>query len=341
MMKRYLTLFATILLILMMLFSTACGTSGNTGGGDAENGEAGKGEIVYLSMATGSSGGMYYIIGSGFAKILNDNLDNIDINPQSVVGSAAATKQVNAREFDIALASLDAVQNGVLGIEEFDEKMENIRTCMAIMNLGTAFITMENTGINEIADFKGKSIGANTAMEQFRIEGLLKAFGIDKNDVKFKILSYAEQATALKDGNLDVAFISSYPQSGSVLDLFTTAAGAKFVSIEGPGADIYSAEFPQWEIIEMPAGTYPQQDKPVNISTLKGLLIAHKDIPDDVIYDIVKVGTTHPEEMAELHPAGADFNLEQSKTYYEQGLFVAPIHPGAQKYFEEQGMTFN
>lgn len=304
----------------------------------ATAGAASASEVTRIAFGTGSTGGLYFIAGSAVVKVLNEQMAGvINVSPQSTVGSAFATKKVDSKELDMALATVDAVENGYKGLEEFRQKTENIRAVMAIMNLGTALVVLENSPIKSIRDMRGKSIGANSAMEQKRIAGIMEQYGFTEKDYSIKMISYGEQANALKDGTLAVAFLSAYPQNATVLDLFTTR-GARMISIDPEQAAGFARKYPYWTPFEMPAGVYPKQDHPVRVASLRGLLIAHKDVDKKIVYDVVKTITSSTKQLAAIHPVGADFTVDQTRQYLKDGLINIPWHPGAEKFFKEKGV---
>jgi len=294
--------------------------------------------ITRLAFGTGSTGGLYFIAGSAVVKVLNEQMAGIiNVSPQSTVGSAFATKKVDSKELDMALATVDAVENGYKGLEQCRQRTENIRAVMAIMNLGTALVVLDNSPLKSVRDMKGRSIGANSAMEKKRIAGIMEQYGFGEKDYSIKMISYGEQVTALKDGALDVAFLSAYPQNATVLDLFTTR-GARMISIDSEQAAGFARKYPYWTPFMMPAGIYPKQDQPVRVASLRGLLIAHKDVDANIVYEIVKTITSNTKKLAAIHPVGADFTIDQTKQYLQENLINVPWHPGAEKFFKEKGV---
>jgi uncharacterized protein len=304
----------------------------------ATAGAAPAGGVTRIAFGTGSTGGLYFIAGSAVAKVLNEQMAGvINVSPQSTVGSAFATKKVDSKELEMALVTVDAADNGYKGLEEFRQKTENIRAVMAVMNLGTALVVLDNSPIKSVRDMKGKSIGANSAMEQKRIAGIMEQYQFGEKDYSIKMISYGEQANAMKDGSLAVAFLSAYPKNATVLDLFTTR-GARMISIDPEQAAGFGKKYPYWTPFQMPASIYPKQDQPVRVASLRGLLIAHKDVDAKIIYEVVKTITGSTKELAAIHPVGADFTVDQTRQYLHDNLINIPWHPGAERFFKEKGV---
>jgi TRAP-type uncharacterized transport system substrate-binding protein len=63
------------------------------------------------------------------------------------------------------------------------------------------------------------------------------------------------------------------------------------------------------------------------------LIVTSADIPDDVVYDLVKTTFENLDELRQLHASIKDLGHERLKD------IRIPFHPGAIKYYEEIGIT--
>ena len=68
--------------------------------------------------------------------------------------------------------------------------------------------------------------------------------------------------------------------------------------------------------------------------TVKATLVADASVSDDVAYAIVKTIFENKEEITAAHAKGAELDL----TFATDGMAI-PFHPGAAKYFAENGIT--
>ena len=81
------------------------------------------------------------------------------------------------------------------------------------------------------------------------------------------------------------------------------------------------------------AGTYSNQAEDVITVGVKATIIANGQVTDDQAYTIVKAIFEGKEAITEAHAKGGELDLQYASTC---GL---PYHPGAAKYFAEQGIT--
>ena len=85
----------------------------------------------------------------------------------------------------------------------------------------------------------------------------------------------------------------------------------------------------------IPAGTYRGINEDIETVGMAALWACKKDLPDDLVYTIVKAmyspaGLAY---LAKVHPAGKGIKLENAAKWAP-----IPTHPGAVKFFKEAGV---
>lgn len=291
-----------------------------------------------ISVGTGSSGGVYFFVGTAFTTLLNKYIPGLNATPEPVTGSAHATKLVHSGELTIALAEVATAYHGYRGSrKDFEKPFDNIRFVMAGMASGQAPVVWADSPINSYADFKGKRIAANSPASRAMIEPLLKMYGVEAGDVRYATLNYTEQVSAMKDGNLDVAFMAPAPRNASVMDL-AARRPIRIIGLTADDAKAYGKAYPHWAPITLKAGVYSGQDVDVVMPAYHTAVIAGKDAPADLVYDIVKTVIEHTREFGEMHESGKEFTVEQTREFVEQGMVPAPFHPGAERFWREKGV---
>ncbi len=83
----------------------------------------------------------------------------------------------------------------------------------------------------------------------------------------------------------------------------------------------------------MEAGLYPGVDEPVTWVTNWATLYTTSDLDEDTAYDLVRVLYEQNESIAEAHATGSQIQLDTAL----DGRIEIPIHPGAERYYDEQG----
>ncbi|TAK47160.1 MAG: TAXI family TRAP transporter solute-binding subunit [Xanthobacteraceae bacterium] len=291
-----------------------------------------------LSIGTGGTGGVYYPLGGAIANVLSKNLPNLQATAEVTGGSVDNLKLIGSGQSDVGFSMADAALDAFKGEDKFKSGKIEVRTLMVLYPNRMHVVTIEGTGIDKLADLKGKRVstgspGSATEVMAFR---LIEAAGLDKDrDMKRERLSVAESVNAIKDRKIDAFFwVGGLPTAG-VTDLAATP-GVRIKMIDHADAvagmnakhgNLYAAGV-------IPAGTYPGQDKDNRIAVVWNILVAGKTMPDDMAYAIVKTMFEKKADLVAVHKEA------ESLDYKSQVTANSPIpwHPGALKYFADKGV---
>jgi len=301
---------------------------------------------IYLAMGTGSTGGSYYIWTNAIISMINEKSDYLNISPETVSGSANTVRVVNVKQLDFGAPMSDVTHHGWLGTREFEEKYQNIRVAYVFPRSGQGIVTTANSPINSIYDLKGKLLAVNSASGEQQLASYMEEAGLslEKGDYKTRILTYNESAAALKDGAVDASLQLVYPSAGAFLDLKSTI-GIKVIYYPEDIVDKIVAKYPMWSKNSVPkdviASTDAEYESKIPYKGIfgnTGSIIVHKDVPDEVVYDVVKLIYENLDGLAQIASdlGGLDFDYIQD--FINANNPGIPWHSGALKYFEEIGI---
>src|SRR5689334_23687300 len=294
---------------------------------------AGAAQAQNISIATGGTGGVYYPLGGGMAAVLSKYVPGMQATAEVTGGSVANLQLIGTGKPYLAMTMADALLDAYKGEDKFKGKPVSVRTLMVLYPNRMHAVTIEGTGINKIADLKGKrvstgSAGSATEVMAFR---LLEAAGLDKDrDITRERLGAAESADALKDRKIDAFFFVAGLPTSAVTDVANTP-GVKIKMIDH--ADLVPAMNKKWGNLYVkdviPKETYKGMDADNHQATVMNLLVANQSMDEKTAYEIVKAVFTHREELIRVHKEAENFKLENQKTAATGGI---PWHPGALKY---------
>jgi TRAP transporter TAXI family solute receptor len=297
------------------------------------------GSATRISLGTGSTGGVYYFVGTAMSKLLNQYLPDVTTTPEPVTGSAHATKLVHAGELTMALAELATVHHGYRGSrKDFDKKYDNVRFVMAGMDTGQTAVAWADSPVKSYSDIKGKRIATNSPASRAMIAPAMEMYNVKDSDVQHRTLGYSEQVSAMKDGSLDVGFFAAAPRNASVMELAATRP-VRVIGLDPGKAREFSAAYPYWTPLTLKAGTYPGQDADILMPAFYTTLIVNKDTDATVVYNIVKTLIEHNKEFGELHTGGKEFTVDKTRTFVDNKMLPAPMHPGAERFWRERGVV--
>jgi hypothetical protein len=291
----------------------------------------------FLSIATGGTGGVYYPYGGGIAKILNESLPGVRATAEVTSASVDNLKLIRDGGADIAFTLADTLADAVAGKGAFTGKPVPAVSLAVLYDNYTQIVTLANSNIRSVADLRGRVVstgapGSGTEVIAFR---LLRAAGLDPDrDLTRQGLGVSESAGALKDNKLDAFFWSGGLPSAAIQDL----AHSPGMSIRlVPSADLLptlqrehgSLYFP----LEVPADAYPGVQAPVPVVGVANVLVVSRSMPEKLAYDITRTLFEKQPELATIHPEARNLSRERAVTGSP-----AEYHPGAIRYFREQGV---
>ena len=183
---------------------------------------AGNTDSRNLRFVTGGESGTYYAFGSVIAQHASNNA-GVKVVGLSGNGSQANVQQLVDGTAEFAFCQSDVMAYAYNGTNLFDTKVEGFSTVAALYMEQVQIVTT-NPDIKTVADLAGKSvsIGAPGSGVYFNAIDVLSAYGLSENDIKPTYQSFGDSADALKNGQIDAAFIVAGAPTTAVTDLATT-----------------------------------------------------------------------------------------------------------------------
>ena len=296
---------------------------------------------INISIATGGTGGVYYPLGGGMAAVFSKFIPGMDATAEVTGGSVDNLKLIGSGKPYIALTMADATLDAFKGEDKFKGNKVAVRTLMILYPNRMHVVSVEGRGVNKIADLKGKHVstgspGSATEVMAFRV---IEAAGLDKDkDMKRERLGVAESVNAMKDGKIDAFFWVGGLPTAAVTDIANTP-GTKIKMIDH--ADLVPAMNKKYGNLYIedviPKATYRGMDADNKQSSVMNVLVANANMDDKTAYNIVKTIFDKRQDLINVHKEAENFKLENQKA----SASPIPFHPGAVKYFAEQGIKIN
>lgn len=293
-----------------------------------------------FSIATGTTGAVYYPLGGAMANILTKKVSGWAVTAEATAGSVANMHMIRDGKAQMALTQCDTAYDAIKGLDKYVGKpVESRSLCVVYPNL-VHFVTMEGAGINKLTDIKGKRISTAPPVSGSEVMALriMDELGIKTTDIKRERLAPAESTNAMKDGKLDGYFFNGGPPVAAITDLAATQ-GIKIKLV--PTSDLVPAlnkkYGPVFAASEIKAKAYPNQDAAVPVIAIWNILVVPASMPDQQAYTIIKTLWEAQPELVATHKAAQDMLPENQK----EANSSVPFHPGAMKYFAEKGIKLS
>lgn len=289
----------------------------------------------FLTLASGSPGGVYYPLGGGMAVVIQKTTD-LRCAAESTGASVENCRLVGARESDMGMVMGSIAYKALEGQQPFEKKFPLV----ALFQMYPApehIVTVSGKGIKSIKDLKGKKVSIDVPGSGCAVmaKAILEEYGFNlEKDLTIANLSQSESVQALKDGVVDAVFFNFAYPGAAVLDLAATR-DIVLVPVEPDMANKIVKKYPYYVKITIPAKTYPKADYDVLCLGDSNVMIANKQMEEGVAYKIVKAIFENVDKgkwaLTNIHPIASQLTPKNA--------INSPIelHPGAIKYFKEVG----
>ncbi len=301
-------------------------------------GTVGMAQERFITIGTGGQTGVYFVVGQSICRLVNRGTadHNLKCTAPSTGGSIANINAIKAGDMDMGVAQSDWQFHAFNGSSKFEgEKFENLRAVFSVHPEPFTVIARAEAGIASFDDLKGKrvNVGSPGSGQLATMEVVLKAKGWTMDDFALASeLKPAEQAAALGDNKVDAIIYTVGHPNGSIQEAVSTT-DAVLVPVTGPAIDKLISENPFYATATIPGGMYKGTDSDTTTFGVKATFVTSADVPDDVVYEVVKAVFDNFDRFKKLHPA---FEILKEEDMISQGN-SAPLHPGAEKYYKERG----
>lgn len=325
-------LLSMITMLFLALFLVACGDEDASTDDSSDNGDTTDAELPeFINLLTGGTSGTYYPLGGEIAQIITDETG---INVSSLSSNASADNIVDVQEgeAEIAMVQTDVMAFAEQGIHAFDgNAVDNVLALGSLYPETVQIVTTDKSGITSVEDLKGKtvSVGAPGSGTYINAEQILEVHGMTMDDIDAQNLDFGESTGGIQDGNIHAAFITSGTPTGAVEGLSATE-NVQIVPIEQDKVDELIDKYPYYAEDTIPAGEYGMPEE-VNTVAVLAMFVVTDSLSEDAVYEITKAIYENTDKIS--HAKGEFITLESAL----DGIGV-DLHPGAQKYFEEQGL---
>ena len=326
------------LLALTMLFALAACTA-KTETADAaapsetaSNDSAASSGTTRLVLGTSTTGSTYYILGTGWADVMKSAVPGVEISIEATPGGITNMQSMRSGETDMGMTTSWLgcdVWSGTSWAEgaKYDNCLSMFPTHSSVLYI----FTLADSGINSIMDLEGKAIGTGAlgSTSGDAVPLLLDALGITVKSTAN--LSSSGICDALKDGTIDVGFgVTGVPASW-MLDL-ETSKDIKIIPLSEDEINTVLTAQPYWSSGVIPGGVYKNHDEDIPCITFGNFFMANKDLDEDLVYNLVKATFENKAEIEKVDKNAAGIDVANF------GFLTMPLHPGAQRYYEEIGV---
>ena len=304
-------------------------------------------EPYEIEIYTNINGTSTYIQGVALADLINQHSDWLRAMALESPGpSESAMMIINMPAMRTKAIAYVIIQDALLGLPPFSGPYEDFRTFASYGLVSNGYMT-NNPDIKTLYDLEGKRVALGTRPNMPRVdiqEEMFKLMGIN---IRAEYLTFNDAVTALSDRRVDAiigggfAYSPNYdvwapnPSMAELLarnEITFISYEPKEYLIEAKknlGHDLMPG------VLTVPAGKYHSScDYDLNLMCDYLGWSSHKDMPDEVIQEIMRIMADYSHRFVDYLPNGGYVTPET------MAMLDTPeyIHPAAEAFYNERGI---
>jgi len=294
---------------------------------------AGPALAVDLKMMTGPQGGSWIPLGGQLKDMWEKAIPgtSVQVLPGAGIANVRGIEEAKA---DVGFGNSISTVDAMSGKPPFNKPHDNVCNIATLYPQYFHFIAVANAGINKVADLKGKSLTTqqrgNTGEQITR--QFLEVNGLSYNDLKVSLVGYTDSVSQMQDGHAIAFGLTTQIPAGAVMDL-ASSRDIKLID-QADSVDKMRKLNPGYNLVTIPKGTYPKQDKDVSVIGFQTHVVASCKLPEQTVYTMTKVIADNTKTLATV--------AKDVGSLTPKGMAVdigVPFHAGAAKYYKEAGIA--
>lgn len=342
-MKKAKKLLAILMAVCVVLSMAACGSSSgstasttaaaagnNTAAPASPSAEVPK----FMTVGTGATGGAYYPIGVALADILTKNLGT-QATAEVTGGSLDNLQLINEGTCDIGIVQGNNMMDAYEGTGDYEGgAYENIAALFGGLSKGFfQVVVLENSSIQSMSDLVGKKVimgpAGNGAIAVANT--IWGKYGFSTDDIQATYVAYDDGISQLEDGNCDAVVIQTAIPASAIQQLAAGGTAYRLLSVDEDKANELCEEYGYFGYGTIATTVYDNMPAEAKTMYISNMVAVRADLDEELVYEMTKAIFENLDTVKSSHKAASGLSLENAVKV------SIPMHPGAQRYFEEIG----
>jgi uncharacterized protein len=276
----------------------------------------------FVAFGTATEGGLYYIWGGGWAKVMNKALPDLEITAESTGGSTANAPLLERGKLDLGIVLGQVAYDMVL-----DKKMKDLRTLFPAYPGYFYVYGLKKSGLKTVQDISGKEIAYVKPMHDTAVK-MFEALGIKPS--KTHILTHAAVVEGLQDGTAHCSMVYG-PEKWPGLTSIEATHEVVFLTMTEKDIQALLKILPAHRKGAVPKGAYKATaDKPYETMVDWNLILANKNLSEETAYRLIKATFENNADLMAVHPVSSMTKVENIMNT------PIPFHKGTVRYLKEK-----
>ncbi|MBN8413396.1 TAXI family TRAP transporter solute-binding subunit [Halomonas denitrificans] len=286
-------------------------------------------QLLIGSTSTSSSQYGYFV---AVGQIINQKVEGVRASVVETGATVDNLRRILRGQLDMGLVTTNVGYHAYSGEGEFADRPVDNRLLWVYSAAPQNVVMREDAGVSSLTDLNG--VGLNPGITGSATEAttlaVMETLGISPDYVRG---STTDVVAGVKDNR-----IAGYVKSGvgnkldgSSMDV-ATFTPIQVLSLDEDQANTLREQMPDISVVDIPEGA--AEGMPAYTTWSFGLAMhSSPDLDEQMAYDIVKAVMENPDPQVSALANLA--NVDIAELTLESG--TVPFHPGAARYFEEQG----
>lgn len=289
-----------------------------------------------IVMGAARPGHTTFQIMTGYSTVINREIEGVTVTVQQSGASVATTELVAQNRIQAGPVGNTAPFEAWRGIKTFEGRQtQDFRTWMPVYTYGAQLVVPADSDIESWADLEGRRVGVGAvgSVGELTNRLILETINVGYDVIDEYQIGHSEMTEGFKNGTLDAIIKTTGMPTSGVVELNTTR-DIRIIPLTEEQIAAVSAESDLLTGGVVPGGTYDgiPEDTPIIVGFT--INIVNKNLDEQVVYDMTRAIWENLDELSTVHPSQKSLTPD----WIEPALLpIAPLHPGAERYYREQG----
>ena len=294
-------------------------------------GTAAQAEEQLLIGSTSTSSSQYgYFVAIG--QIINQHVDGVRTSVVETGATVDNLRRILRNQVDMGLVTTNVGYHAYAGEGEFESRPVDNRLLWVYSQAPQNVVMREDSGVTSMAELDGARLnpGITGSATEATTIAVMETLGLTPEYVRG---STTDVVAGVKDNRMagDVKSGVGEKLDGSSMDI-ATFTPIQVLSLSDEQAETLNEQMPDISVVNIPEGA--ADGMPAYTTWSFGLAMhASPELDEETAYQIVKAVMENPEPQVSALANLADVDI--AELTLSSG--TVPFHPGAARYFEEQG----
>ncbi|HBK36765.1 MAG: TRAP transporter substrate-binding protein [Halomonas sp.] len=294
-------------------------------------GTAAQAEEQLLIGSTSTSSSQYgYFVAIG--QIINQHVDGVRTSVVETGATVDNLRRILRNQVDMGLVTTNVGYHAYAGEGEFESRPVDNRLLWVYSQAPQNVVMREDSGVTSMAELDGARLnpGITGSATEATTIAVMETLGLTPEYVRG---STTDVVAGVKDNRMAGYVKSGVGEKldGSSMDI-ATFTPIQVLSLSDEQAETLNEQMPDISVVNIPEGA--ADGMPAYTTWSFGLAMhASPELDEETAYQIVKAVMENPEPQVSALANLADVDI--AELTLSSG--TVPFHPGAARYFEEQG----